>query len=91
MKIIASPQFLKKVKKLSKQARKTVDRQIQRILKNPKLGEEKKQDLKGVFVHKFKLNKQDTLLSYKFTEDTLFLLTVGSHENYYRDLKNYLR
>ena len=91
MKIIASPQFLKKVKKLSKQARKTVDRQIQRILKNPKLGEEKKQDLKGVFVHKFKLNKQDTLLSYKFTEDALFLLTVGSHENYYRDLKKYLQ
>jgi addiction module RelE/StbE family toxin len=91
MKIIASPQFLKKVKKLSKQARKTVDRQIKRILKNPKLGEEKKQDLKGVFVHKFKLNKQDTLLSYKFTEDALFLLTVGSHENYYRDLKKYLQ
>ena len=90
MKIIGSPQFLKKVKKLSKQARKTVGRQIQRILKNPKLGEEKKQDLKGVFVHKSKLNKQDTLLSYKFTEDTLFLLTVGSHENYYRDLKKYL-
>ena len=91
MKVIASPQFLKKIKRLAKQDKATVDGQIQSILENPNVGEEKKQDLKGVFVHKFKLNKQETLLSYKMGEETLFLITVGSHENYYRDLKKYLR
>ena len=63
MKAIASPQFLKKIKKLTKQDRAKVDRQIQLLLANPTLGEEKQQDLKGVFVRKFKMNRQETLLS----------------------------
>ena len=91
MKAIASPQFLKKIKKLTKQDRAKVDRQIQLLLANPTLGEEKRQDLKGVFVRKFKMNRQETLLSYRFTEEELCLITVGSHEKYYRDLKKYLK
>jgi mRNA-degrading endonuclease RelE of RelBE toxin-antitoxin system len=91
MKGIASPQFLKKIKKLTKQDRAKVDRQIQLLLANPTLGEEKQQDLKGVFVRKFKMNRQETLLSYQFTKENLFLITVGTHENYYRDLKKYLK
>jgi mRNA interferase RelE/StbE len=91
MKAIASPQFLKKIKKLTKQDRAKVDRQIQLLLANPTLGKEKRQDLKGVFVRKFKMNRQETLLSYQFTKEKLFLITVGSHENYYRDLKKYLK
>lgn len=91
MKVIASPQFLKKVKKLPQQDKSEVDGQIKAILENPKIGEEKKQDLKGVFVHKFKLNKQQMLLSYKLDGEMLFLITIGSHENYYRDLKKHLR
>ena len=91
MKGIASPQFLKKIKKLTKQDRAKVDRQIQLLLANPTLGEEKRQDLKGVFVRKFKMNRQETLLSYQFTKENLFLITVGTHENYYRDLKKYLK
>jgi mRNA-degrading endonuclease RelE of RelBE toxin-antitoxin system len=91
MKAIASPQFLKKIKKLTKQDRAKVDRQIQLLLANPTLGEEKQQDLKGVFVRKFKMNRQETLLSYQFTKENLFLITVGTHENYYRDLKKYLK
>jgi mRNA-degrading endonuclease RelE of RelBE toxin-antitoxin system len=91
MKGIASPQFLKKIKKLTKQDRAKVGRQIQLLLANPTLGEEKQQDLKGVFVRKFKMNRQETLLSYQFTKENLFLITVGTHENYYRDLKKYLK
>ena len=77
MKIIASPQFLKKVKKLSKQDHAEVERQIQKLLDNPNLGDVKKQDLAGVHVHKFKLNRKEILLSYRFTEESIILITTG--------------
>ena len=41
MKAIASPLFLKKLKKLTKQDRKVLDDQVRYILKNPSTGEEK--------------------------------------------------
>lgn len=49
-------------------------------------------DLAGIRVYKFKLNKQLTLLGYEYDGETvtLYLLKLGSHENFYRDLKNSL-
>ena len=40
--------------------------------------------------YKFKMQSQLTLLAYRFIEDELCLvmLNVGSHENFYRDLKS---
>ena len=87
---MASPQFLKKLKKLTKQDRKVLDNQVKYILKHPSTGEEKIQDLEGVLIHKFKLNRQQVLLSYQLLEQNIYLITFGSHENYYRDLKKYL-
>lgn len=46
-------------------------------------------DLAGVLVYKFKINKQLILLSYTYDEDEINLLTFGSHQNFYKDLKNY--
>ncbi|MEA3436408.1 MAG: type II toxin-antitoxin system RelE/ParE family toxin [Thermodesulfobacteriota bacterium] len=31
------------------------------------------------------------LLSYRFAEENLELIMIGPHENYYRDLKSYLK
>ena len=89
MNVVASPQFSKKIKKLHVQDIKKVDSQILKIADNPKVGTEKRGDLSGIFVHKFKLNKQEYLLSYKFDKKSIYLLTIGSHENYYRNLKKY--
>lgn len=91
MRVVASPQFLKKLKKMPKLRRAKVDAQIVLLQKNPNLGEEKKQDLAGVFVHKFKVNRQQLLLSYRIAGNELQLITIGTHENYYRDLKRYLK
>ena len=91
MRVVASLQFLKKLKKMPKLRRAKVDAQIVRLQKTPDLGEEKKQDLAGVFVHKFKVNRQQLLLSYRIVGDELQLITIGTHENYYRDLKRYLK
>jgi len=47
--------------------------------------------LKGVFVHKFKLKTNLYLLAYRKAGTDLELVMIGSHENYYRDLKSHLK
>ncbi|MCH7926546.1 MAG: type II toxin-antitoxin system RelE/ParE family toxin [Candidatus Dadabacteria bacterium] len=90
-KVFFSPLFGRKVKKLNKKEKEILDEQIKKILDSPDIGEEKKGDLLGVRVLKFKINKQEMLLTYQDSDKELLLLTIGSHENYYRDLKNYLK
>jgi hypothetical protein len=68
-----------------------LDREIKRIAHDPTIGEEKKGDLRGVFVHKFKLKTIQYLLAYRKIGDDLELVIIGPHENYYRDLKQYLK
>ena len=91
MKIIQSPLFARKVKKFHKDQKKVLDNQIRKISINQNIGEEKKGDLKGIYVHKFKMKRMQYLLSYRIQKDVLELITIGSHENYYRDLKTYLK
>ena len=50
-------------------------------------GEEKRGDLAGVRVYKFRVQDQQFLLAYEFDTDNLSLLALGIHENFYRDLK----
>lgn len=87
MKLLQKPIFRRAYKKLFPKQRAAVDDEIRKIMDNPIIGEEKKQDLAGVFVHKFKIEKQQYLLSYMFDPETLTLIFLGVHENYYRDLK----
>jgi len=91
MKILQSRQFERKVKKFTKQEKKSLDKQILKIADNPAIGSEKKGDLRGVYVHKFKIKYTQYLLYYRFAEENLELIMIGPHENYYRDLKSYLK
>ena len=91
MKILQSRSFERKVKKFTKAQKKKLDGEIRRIVDNPSIGSEKKGDLRGVFVHKFKIHALQYLLAYRFTKDQLELIMIGPHENYYRDLKSYLK
>ena len=91
MKILQSRQFERKVKKFTKQEKKSLDKQILKIADNLAIGSEKKGDLRGVYVHKFKIKHTQYLLSYRFAEENLELIMIGPHENYYRDLKSYLK
>ena len=91
VKVIQSPSFAKRVKKFKKSQKEQLDKQIRLIIDDPKIGEEKKGDLKGVFVQKFKIDNLQYLLSYRFKKDLLELIMIGPHENYYRDLKSYLK
>jgi len=92
MKIYQSKSFEKKVKKLNGNEKQELDNEIKQIIQNPSVGSEKKGDLRGVFVHKFNLQNQMYLLAYRvIKEESIELIMLGPHENYYRDLKTYLK
>ena len=91
MRIYQSRSFEKKVKKMSRSEKDLLDREIRRIAEDLSIGDEKKGDLKDVFVHKFKLEATQYLLAYRKVGGDLELVMIGPHENYYRDLKQYLK
>jgi mRNA-degrading endonuclease RelE of RelBE toxin-antitoxin system len=91
MKIYQSRSFEKKIKKMSKTEKDSLDQEIRKIAETPNIGEEKKGDLREIFVHKFKIKTAQYLLAYRKIGIDLELVMVGQHENYYRDLKQYLK
>ena len=92
MKIYQSRSFEKKVKKFNEKEKRELDNEIKNIIQNTSIGSEKKGDLRGIFVHKFNLQNQMYLLAYRvIKEEILELIMLGPHENYYRDLKTYLK
>lgn len=91
MKIYQSRSFEKKVKKMSNPEKDSLDREIKKIVEDLNIGEEKKGDLRGVFVHKYNHEATQYLLAYRRLGEDLQLVMIGLHENYYRDLKQYLK
>ena len=66
-----------------------LDEAIKELMIDPLLGEQKKGDLAFLRVHKFSMVNQLTLLGYSYEDGTvtLELMALGSHENFYRDIK----
>lgn len=91
MKIYQSRIFENKIKRFSKQEKGILDEEIKKIIGNPFVGEEKKGDLRGIYIHKFKIKTIQYLFSYRMINDGVELIMIGPHENYYRDLKSYLK
>ncbi len=91
MQIFQSSSFAQKVKKLKSKQKKDLDSAIRGIISSPQIGIEKKGDLRGVCIHKFKVQGVLYLLSYRFVGEDLELIMLGPHENYYRNLKSYLK
>ncbi len=57
--------------------KEVLDDEIELILENPKIGQEYKGDIKGIHVRKFSMINTQYLLSYRFNEDELELITIG--------------
>ena len=91
MKTYQSRTFESKAKKFSQQEKETLDDEVRKIVKNSMIGEEKKGDLRGIYVYKFKIKAVQYLLSFGMAKAGLELIMIGPHENYYRDLKGYLK
>ena len=87
--VLQTPTFKKAVKKLHKNQKEDLDEAIKQLMADPLLGEQKKGDLTFLRVYKFNMVKQLTLLGYSYEDGTvtLELMALGSHENFYRDLK----
>ncbi len=89
MNILQTRSFDRVYKKLHDNQRHDVDAAIRTVIANPDIGDAKIGDLSGVFVHKFKMVGQLTLLAYQIEghKVTLVLLALGPHENFYKNLK----
>ncbi|GAB6043689.1 type II toxin-antitoxin system RelE/ParE family toxin [Endothiovibrio diazotrophicus] len=81
--------FTKALARLNDAQRDLVDDEIEKIIADPEIGEQKKGDLAHIRVHKFKLETREVLLGYSWKEEQLviYLLYPGPHENFYRDAK----
>jgi len=88
MRLLITASFAKATKKLHAPQKVELDAALKLISKDPIIGEAKVGDLVGVYVYKFRLSEQQVLLAYRIVDpESIKLLTFGSHENFYRDLK----
>ena len=89
MKVIQTNRFEKGYKKLHKNQLADANKAIQEIIKDPEIGVQKKGDLSDLRVYKFKIVGQLTLIAYIYEDEKIILtfVAIGSHENFYRDLK----
>lgn len=85
--VLQSAMFKRAYKRLHPNLKANVDDAVKSIVLDPTVGQAKKGDLAGVFVYKFKSNGQLNLLAYEYDPATRMLLLLGSHENFYRELK----
>jgi mRNA interferase RelE/StbE len=85
--VVQSAAFRRAYKRLHPNQKADVDDAVRTIVTHPELGEPKKGDLAGVFVFKFKCVGQLALLAYEYDPASRLLLLLGSHENFYRELK----
>jgi mRNA-degrading endonuclease RelE of RelBE toxin-antitoxin system len=85
--VVQSAAFARSYKKLHHNRRFDVDAAVEKIVQNPLVGEPKRGDLAGTYVYKFKSQTQLVLLAYEFDPNTRYLLLLGSHENFYEQLK----
>ncbi|MHA6887410.1 type II toxin-antitoxin system RelE/ParE family toxin [Ralstonia pseudosolanacearum] len=88
MRILVTPTFERAVKKLHRQQKAALDEAVRTVASQPDTGETNVGDLAGVQVYKFRMGNLLCVLAYRILDaNTLKLLMVGPHENFYRDLK----
>ncbi|MDX1539281.1 type II toxin-antitoxin system RelE/ParE family toxin [Arsukibacterium sp.] len=87
--VLQTATFNKAVKKLKPNQKADLDNAVKALIDNPLLGEKKRGDLAYLRVYKFNMVKQLTLLGYSYEDGAVILelLNLGSHENFYRDMK----
>jgi hypothetical protein len=88
--------FAQHIKKAHKPLQLAVEDEAEVVCETPDIGEVG--DLTGIRVHKFRFSRQDYLLAYRAPKKNALLdfliidfYQVGVHENFYAELKQYLR
>ena len=90
--------FAQYVKKAHKPLQLAIEDEVEVVCEAPQIGEAKVGDLAGIRVHKFRFSRQEYLIAYRAPNEVApleFLIIdfyqVGVHENFYAELKQYLR
>ncbi len=91
MDVVYKSPFRKFIKKQSKAFQLAIEDATDDIKDNPNAGEEKKGDLSGFRVYKFNFNKREYLIAYRIKGNIIICYEIDTHENFYRNLKRYLR
>ncbi len=98
MQVLYKRPFIQFVKKAKSPLQLAIEDAVVGVSKSPELGEQKKGDLRDIFVYKFRFNKQEYLIAYRFGLSNKLLeviwihfYKIGTHENFYSDLKRFLR
>ena len=81
--------FKRAVKKLKKNQKDDLDEAVKVLVSDPDAGIQKNGDLAYLRVYKFKMVKQEMLLGYSYEDGSIVLelMNLGTHENFYRDMK----
>lgn len=97
------PPFSRFVKKAHKPLQLAIEDAVEDVCDNPDIGEARAGYLAGIWVYKFKFNRQEYLIAYRPPTPearrqgvdveflTIVFYQVGSHENFYDELKRYLK
>jgi len=90
--VIQAPRFARAKRAFPAQVQLQIDQVVKAMLADALVGEPKAGALKGVRVEKFKVGPQQLLVAYTFTAktQTVEMLDVGPHENFYKGLAQYL-
>ena len=88
MRLLVTPSFVRATKRLHAPQKLELDAALPAISTAPSLGVAKVGDLVGIRVYRFRISNQMCQLAYRVVDaQNLKLLTLGSHESFYRDLK----
>lgn len=87
--VLQTRRFSRQYKRLHDNVAADVNVAVAQIAENPEVGDKKKGDLAQLRVHKFRSQGQLYLLGYTLEQEVrlIYLEAIGSHENFYRDLK----
>lgn len=88
--VLQTRRFARQYKKLHDNIAADVDAAVMVVADKPTIGEQKKGDLADLLVYKFRSQGQLYLLGYSLDDavQLIYLEAIGSHENFYRDLKH---
>ncbi|MBN2354792.1 type II toxin-antitoxin system RelE/ParE family toxin [candidate division KSB1 bacterium] len=83
--------FEKQKKKLKQNQVKDLANAIKSLIENPRIGQQKTGDLSKIWVNKFSMVNQKSLLAYLWDAKSRTLIALGIHVNFYRDIKKTIK
>ncbi len=89
MDVLYKAPFRKFVKKQGRGFQLAIEDEVELIRDNPDIGSAKKGDLSEFMVHKFIFQRTEYLIAYRRRINILECYMIGTHENFYRELKRY--